>query len=321
MIELKNQFIFAPVKLGYGDNGYVNNKHTAFYNARGRYLGAVTPEPLYLNKGLREIPTQLGIDDDDKIEGLQKLVASIHESGAKVIAHLNHPGRMANPKISGNYFISSTDKSCENGGATPKKIDSEDIDSIIQLFVDAAVRVKEANFDIIELQFGHGYLLAQFISPFVNDRADDYGGTFENRIKFPLKVLKAVKDAVNLPIIARISGDEMLPNGIKLPEMITFSKILAQNGVAAVHVSAGTVCSTPPWYFQHMFIPKGKTWEMAKKVKEKINIPVSKKLPAGSHSVIWNRRDASGKIVDPGIYLYKMKAGDYTAVRIMNLLK
>ena len=274
LLKLKNQFIFAPIKLGYSTDGHVNDRHTAFYKARSRYLGAVTIEPLYLDEGLREIPTQLGIDNDDKIEGLQKLVASIQESGAKAIAHLNHPGRMANPKLPGNYFLSPTDKPCENGGATPKKIDSKDMESIIQLFIDAAVRAKKANFDIIELQFGHGYLFAQFISPFVNDRTDEYGGTFKNRIRFPVEVLRAVLKAVDLPVIARLSGDEMLPNGTKLLDMIRFSKILEQTGVSAIHVSAGTVCSTPPWYFQHMFIPKGKTWEMAKKIKEEINIPV-----------------------------------------------
>lgn len=275
MIELKNQFIFAPIKLGYSDkDGYVNDRHIAFYGARSAYVGAVTIEPLYLDKGLREIPTQLGIDNDQKIDGLQKLVGVIHKSKTKVIAHLNHPGRMVNPKIPQNYFVSSTDKSCENGGATPKRMDREEIHKAIDLFVNAAIRAQKANFDIIELQFGHGYLLAQFISPSVNDREDEYGGNFESRIKFPLEVLAAVKEVTNLPIIVRISGDEMLPDGIKLPEMISFSKILEKKGVFAIHVSAGSVCSTPPWFFQHMFIPKGKTWEMAKQIKENISIPV-----------------------------------------------
>jgi len=275
MLELKNMFILAPIKTGYGDvSGKVTDRHIAFYKRRCKYLGAVIPEPFYLDKGLREIPTQLGIDNDDKIEELQKLVASIHESGTKVIAHLNHPGRMANPNIPGNYFISSTDRPCENGGATPKRMDKKDMEQVTSLFAKAALRAKKANFDIIELQFGHGYLLAQFLSPFVNDRTDEYGGSFENRIRFPLEVLRVVKESVDLPIIVRISADEMVPGGIRLPEMMAFSKILEENGVEAIHVSAGTVCSTPPWYFQHMFVPKGKTWEMAGKIKEEITIPV-----------------------------------------------
>lgn len=275
MIKLKNHFIFPPIKLGYSNGeGYVTEKHIAFYSKRSSDLGAVTLEPLYLDKGLREIPTQLGIDADKKIEGLKNSVETIHKSGAKVIAHLNHPGRMANPKIPNNYFVSSTDKPCENGGAIPKSMNREDMNKVIDLFVNATIRAQKANFDILELQFGHGYLLAQFISSFVNDRTDEYGKNFENRIKFPLEVLEAVKDSTDLPIIARISGDEMFPNGIKLPEMLNFAKILEQRGVAAIHVSAGSVCSTPPWFFQHMFIQKGKTWEMAKEIKKNINIPV-----------------------------------------------
>ncbi len=160
MLGLKNEFIFAPIKLGYSENGKINDRHLAFYKERSKYLGAVTPEPFYMDKGLREIPTQLGIDSDDKIEGLQKLTDAIHEFGAKEIAHLNHPGRMANPKIQGNYFVSSTDKPCESGGATPQKLEKEEMKEISKLFVYSAIRAKKSNFDIIELQFGHGYLLA-----------------------------------------------------------------------------------------------------------------------------------------------------------------
>lgn len=275
MLSLKNQFILAPIKTGYSDgSGTVNKKHLAFYNRRAQYLGAITTEPFYLDKGLREIPTQLGIDNDNKIEGLKKLTGAIHQFNTKVIAHLSHPGRMANPKIPGNYFLSATDNPCENGGATPRKMDNDDIKRAIKLFVDAAIRAEKSAFDIIELQFGHGYLPAQFISPFVNDRNDEYGRSFENRIKFPLEILKAVKEVTNLPVIVRISGDEMIPEGIKLPEMIAFSKILENKEVQAIHVSAGSVCSTPPWYFQHMFTKKGKTWELAKAIKDHVTVPV-----------------------------------------------
>src|SRR6056297_1661283 len=113
--ELKNSFLFAPIKLGYTNgDGKVNNRHLEFYKARSKHLGAVIPEPFYLDKGLRELPTQMGIDRDDKIEGLRKLTETIHAFDTRVVAHLNHPGRMANPKLEGNYYVSATDQACEN---------------------------------------------------------------------------------------------------------------------------------------------------------------------------------------------------------------
>ncbi len=274
-MELRNHFIFAPVKTGYGDKeGNICERHLNFYDARSRQVGAVTPEPLYIDKGLRELPTQIGISSDSHIEGLIKLTNVIHSNGAKAIAHLNHPGRMANPKIPGNYYVSSTDKPCENAGAIPQQLDRAGMNKVIALFKTAAKRAEIAGFDIIELQFGHGYLLAQFLSPAVNNRNDEYGGCWENRIKFPLEVLDAVKSSVNLDIIVRISGDEIIPNGFKLEEAIKLARILDKKGIAAVHISAGTICSTPPWYFQHMFVPKGKTWEFAKAIKNEILTPV-----------------------------------------------
>ncbi len=265
----------APVKLGYGDGtGLVADRHLQFYQRRNKHIGAITPEPFYMDAGLRELPTQLGMDNNDKIEGIQKLTDIIHLHGAKAIAHLNHPGRMANPAIPGNYFWSSTTKACENGGAAPQRMDREMMDRVIQIFTDAARKAVISGFDIIELQLGHGYLLAQFLSPQVNDRTDEYGGNYENRIRFPLEVVQAVKSSVDIPIISRISGDEMMPDGIHINEMLEFSCNLEENGVDAIHVSAGSVCTTPPWFFQHMFVPKGKTWEFADDIREKINIPV-----------------------------------------------
>ncbi|MHA1673191.1 MAG: oxidoreductase, partial [Promethearchaeota archaeon] len=274
-LKLKNSFILAPIKVGYSDGtGMITPSHIHFYEQRSQYLGAMIIEPLYLHRNLREIPTQIGIDHEDKIPRLQELTTLLHSHGTKVIAHLNHPGRMANPKIPKNRFISSTDKPCPNGGAIPKSMDQASMKEVQSLFVDAAVRAEKAGFDMLEVQFGHGYLLAQFLSPDVNDRLDEYGESFENRIRFPLEVLASIKNSISIPIIARISGDEMIPTGFHMDEMIRFAEILQTQGVAAIHVSAGTVCSTPPWFFQHMFIPKGKTWKFAQQIQENIEIPV-----------------------------------------------
>jgi len=265
----------APIKLGYSDgDGRVNRKHLDFYEKRCNDVGAITLEPLYMDSGLREIPTQLGIDAEDKIPGLRQLLKIIHHGGAKTIAHLSHPGRMANPKIPGNYFISATDKPCENGGATPIRMDIDHMQSVMDLFVKSAISAEKAGFDFIELQMGHGYLLAQFLSPEVNDRRDKYGGSLENRMRFPLHVFKAIKSAVSIPIIVRMSAEEMTPHGINIDESIELCKRLEIAGATAFHVSAGSVCTTPPWFFQHMFIPKGKTWEFASTIQAQVKLPV-----------------------------------------------
>ncbi len=275
MFSLKNEFIMAPVKLGYSNQtGIVTQRHIDFYKLRSKHIGAITLEPLYMDAGLRELPTQLGIDSDKKLPGIKQLLETIHNNGAKVIAHINHPGRMANPKITGNYFWSSTDKACENGGAVPKQMNRLMMDKVISLHVEAVIRAEKAGFDIIELQMGHGYLLSQFLSPMVNNRTDKYGGSFKNRMRFPLEVLRAVKNAVNIPIMVRLSGDEIIPSGLHIDDAIQLATIIEKEGADAIHVSAGSACNTPPWFFQHMFIPKGKTWELAGKIKKHIHIPV-----------------------------------------------
>ena len=133
MIQLRNEFIMAPVKLGYSDgSGVVTQRHIDFQNDRSKHIGAVALEPLYMDPGLRELPTQLGIDSEQKVEGLKNLTTLIHENGAKVIAHLNHPGRMANPKIHDNIFLSASDMKCPNHPKTPKTLTIDEIKNIQQ---------------------------------------------------------------------------------------------------------------------------------------------------------------------------------------------
>ncbi|MFO8072169.1 MAG: NAD(P)/FAD-dependent oxidoreductase [Polyangia bacterium] len=275
MLKLRNRYLFAPIKTGYGNKeGTVTERHLAFYRERIRHVGAVTPEPLYLHPGLRELPTQIGIDAPDKKSGLERLVSTIHDGGAAAVAHLNHPGRMANPKIPKNRFVSSTDRACEKGGARPERMGEAEMESVVGLFTSAARLASEVGFDAVELQLGHGYLLAQFLSSAVNDRDDLYGGDFENRSRFPLRVVDAVREAIDLPLLVRVSGSEMTPDGIQIEETVELAKKLAERDIEAVHVSAGTVCSTPPWYFQHMFVPRGKTWDFAERVERESGVKV-----------------------------------------------
>ncbi len=275
MLNLRNNFIMSAVKTGYGDlDGNISDRHIAFWDKRSKHVGAVIFEPFYIDKKVRELPTQIGIDSDEKIEGLKKLAGAVQKNGALAVAHINHPGRMANPKLPGNIYLSASDVRCPNGGPTPTPMNNDDIKNVQEQFVNAALRAEKAGYDAIELQFGLGYLIAQFLNPVTNRRGDQYGGGFENRARFGLEILRKIKETVTLPVIVRISGDEKADGGLTMDDSLNLTKLLENEDIAAVHVTSGNVCTSPPWYYQHHFIPKGKTWEMAKVIKEKFSLPV-----------------------------------------------
>ena len=274
-VSLRNNFIMAPVKTGYGDSeGNISERHLAFWDRRSKHVAAVIFEPFYIDKRVRELPTQIGIDSDDKIEGHKKLVEIVHRNGAKAVAHINHPGRMANPKLPGNIYISASDIQCPNGGQKPTALSFNEIGVVQQQYINAAVRAEKVGYDFIELQYGLGYLIAQFISPNSNKREDNYGGSFENRLRFGLEILRGIKSSISLPIIVRLSGEEKYEGGLIVDDVINIAKEIEKEKIAAIHITSGDVCMSPPWYYQHHFIPKGKNWEIAKKIKENIALPI-----------------------------------------------
>ncbi len=274
-IKLRNNFLMSAVKTGYGNSeGNITDRHLAFWEKRSKHVGAVIFEPFYIDKKVRELPTQIGIDSDAKIEGHKQLVETVHKNGSKAVAHINHPGRMANPKLPGNIYLSASEVKCPNGGQKPKAMAIEEIKLVQQQFIDATVRAEKAGYDLIELQFGLGYLISQFLSPNTNKRKDEYGGSFTKRMRFGLEILRGMNKVVELPIIIRISGDEKAEDGMTLEDAVEIVKVLEKEKVAAIHVTSGNVCLSPPWYYQHHFIPKGKTWEMSKKIKENTYLPV-----------------------------------------------
>ncbi|UWG46427.1 NADH:flavin oxidoreductase, Old Yellow Enzyme family [Halanaeroarchaeum sp. HSR-CO] len=275
-VNLRNEFVMAPIKTGYSDgDGGVTDRHRRFYRRRADHVGAIIPEPLYLDESLREVPTQMGIANDDAVPGLRTLTEAIHEGGAKAIAHLNHPGRMANPGIEGTVHLSASATTCERTGVTPDRMSKEQIDTAIEQFAEGARRAEQAGFDVIELQFGHGYLVAQFFSPAVNDRVDEYGGSFENRTRFGREVFDAVQAAVDVPVMIRLTADDTVEGGIAFREARAFSQELADRGAAAFHVTMGTLCATPPYFFQHMYTPKGDPWEYADALQADLDVPVA----------------------------------------------
>lgn len=277
-VILSNRLVMAPVKTAYGGTeGRVSPRHVAYYRRRAQGgVGLIIVEPLYVARSGKEHPKQLGADDDGQIEGLRTLVQAIHDEGGRVFAHLNHAGRAAKPKAAGEMPWAPSAIPCATTGVMPRELDEGGIQEIVDAFGQAARRAREAGFDGIELQFGLGYLVAQFLSPRTNQRTDGYGAPAEGRGRFAREVFTAVlrETGEELALTVRLSADEKVEGGLTLADAVELARHAESWGADAVHVVTGSACDSPPWYFQHMSLPEGVNERLAGEIRHQVSIPV-----------------------------------------------
>ena len=220
---------------------------------------------------------ELNVTQDRCIHGLEMMARTARENGAEMSVELAHAGRGSN-STPGNPALAPSDVPL-NGGPLGyiKPMNEEDMAYVRQQFVDCAVRCQKAGLKIIMIHCAHNNLLAQFLSPASNHRTDAYGGSLENRMRFPLSVLKAVREAVpNMVIECRCSAQEDTPDGLKLEESLTFME-RAQAYVDIIHVSRGNIffnygsTFTIPTYF------KGRQLNVAfaAEAKKRLHVPVA----------------------------------------------
>ena len=225
------------------------------------------------------------IDNDNIIPSLYMLSESIKRYGAKASIELNHGGRQTMPSLIGGRApiapspISSPFHEMLAGGPiTVQEMNKEMIDKVAANFAGAAQRLSWAGFDMILIHGGHGWLLAQFLSPYSNKRTDEYGGSLENRARFPLQVIKAIREKVgrNLAIEYRISADELVPGGLKVDEVIAFLKMI-ENEIDCVQVSSGILAdpATVPYFHAPTYLTYPPSLKYAAEIKKAINIPVT----------------------------------------------
>jgi len=212
----------------------------------------------------------LRADSDDYLEGLADLARVIKQEGARAGLQINHAGRFA-----GAAPQPVAPSAVETFGHLPRALSREGIQEVAHKYANAARRVKEAGFDLVELHGGTGYLLAQFVSPRTNHREDDYGGPLENRQKFPLEVVARVKAAVgDFPVGYRFLADEWLPGGLSPAESAPLAQALAAAGIAYLSVMGGT--------YESFFLPEivekckqnGYMVDLAAAVKGRVSVPV-----------------------------------------------
>jgi 2,4-dienoyl-CoA reductase-like NADH-dependent reductase (Old Yellow Enzyme family)/thioredoxin reductase len=278
-LTLPNRIVMTTVKLGYSSaRGEVLDRHTAFYARRAQGgVGLLTTEPLYVHSNGRELPTQLGAHDDSLTEGLSKLVRGVHAAGGRVMAHLNHAGRAANPKLVGEgNLVSASGVFCPANQGSPHPLSTGAIREVVQAFAAASRRVLEAGFDAIEIPFSHGYLIHQFLSPHSNRRDDLYGGSFNNRLRFGTEVLGAVRKEVgpDLPVVVRMNAVDYVENGLTLDDALDLAKRMAELGVDGLSVTSGTMCESVPFCLYPAGTPEAHLLPMAARIREASGLPV-----------------------------------------------
>ena len=273
-VELRNRIVMAPMlsRLCY-PNGVVSPKLIDYYTERAKGgVGLIIVEYCYIDgKESKANPGQLGVYDDQLIGGLGDLAEAIQEWGAKAILQICHAGRCTSARIMGRQPIAPSSMPSYTGEMA-REMTLEEIEGAIESFAEAARRAKIAGFDGVELHGTHGYLLAQFLSPYTNRRTDKYG---RDRGLFALETLDRVRSRVgsDFPVGYRISGDEFVEGGITLPEAKTFAKRLEEKGIDYLHVSAGII-ETGQRFILPMYFPKGALLPLAEGIKSSVNVPV-----------------------------------------------
>jgi 2,4-dienoyl-CoA reductase-like NADH-dependent reductase (Old Yellow Enzyme family)/thioredoxin reductase len=279
-MRLKNRIVMAPMHTKFANElGGVTDRLIAYHVERARGgVGLIVLENTCVDWEFgRATGNPVTIHDDIFRGGLSDLTEAVHRYGAKIIPELHHAGRQnVRANIVGyEQPIAPSAVRSTVGGDEPRAMSEEEIEKTINQFVEGARRAQEAGFDGVGLHGCHGYLLQQFLSPHTNRRTDRWGGSLENRARFSIEIVRRVRSVVGptFPIYYRVSAEERIPGGLKLEEALSFVKMLENEGLDIVDVSAGNYESMP-WIFTMQGTPPGSLVPLAEAVKGTVRIPV-----------------------------------------------
>ena len=283
-VEIKNRIVMPPMTTRTADDdGFVTEDCIAYYLARVHGgTGLITVEMASPEKCGRHRRREIGIYDDRFIPGLKRLVDAIHRGGAKASIQLGHAGGHTRIDICGETPIAPSAISHPVYETTfetivPQEMTKARIGESIAAHVAAAQRARSAGFDCVEIHAAHGYLISQFHAPFENRRTDEYGGTLENRARFGLEVLRAVKSAVpDVAVVYRLSVEDFFPGGLPFSEGRQIAIWAAAAGADALHITAGHYRSRPSAQvvLPPMNFSEATFLDYAAEVKKRVSVPV-----------------------------------------------
>lgn len=265
-------------------DGSVSERDIAFYGARARGGVGVIITECALVDGVRGKGNnqQISVAEDKFIPGLNRLAQEIHKYDSKIVVQIYHPGRQGISVVNGNLpMMAPSVVECQVVHQPTIAMTTGEIEDMVEKFIQAAVRVKAAGIDGVEVHGAHGYLINQFLSPYTNLREDRYGGSFENRVRFLEEIVLGIRQRCgkDYPLIVRLSVDEFLETtgqpekGLHLEDGVKIAQYLERLGVDAIDVSSGIYESMNVAWEPSSFEQGWKIY-LPETVKKAVTIPV-----------------------------------------------
>ncbi len=274
-LEIKNRIAYPSLGLLFSYDMKLNDRYYHYFKERAKGgAGIVTVGPVgvdFVGSGI----AALSIAHDTAIGSFQKLTRIIKNEGARAWIQLFHAGAYSHPFIIDNQTpIAPSAVFSKYSKTTPKEMSVEDIKAVQKAFAMAAVRAAEAGFDGVEIIGSAGYLLTQFLSPLKNQRRDPYGGSFENRIRFPKELISGVREKIgpDFPLTIRMAGNDFVPGSNTDTETPEIAKMYEKAGIDAISVTGGWHESRVPQL--PMELPRTAYGFLALNIKKAVTIPV-----------------------------------------------
>jgi 2,4-dienoyl-CoA reductase-like NADH-dependent reductase (Old Yellow Enzyme family)/thioredoxin reductase len=259
-------------------NGELTEEQIRYYEERAKGgAGLIITEFTTVDFELgRAAVNQLRIDADRFIPGFRNLADVIHTYGARVFVQLHHAGRETTSYFTGGkQIVAPSPITCEAIGEEPRELTTAEVKGIIQQFVDGADRCQAAGIDGVELHGAHGYLINQFLSPNTNIRTDEYGGSFEKRMRFIEEIITGIKErcGAEFPVTVRLSVSEFEEGGLDLPLSRKIARYLEKAGADGIHASSGNY-NTMETVIESPLYEEGWRVYLAEEIKKEVTIPV-----------------------------------------------
>lgn len=277
-MTVKNRAVMPPMGTGYGNaDGTISDRLLAYLSRRAQGgTGLIITEVCAVTPRGKGFSREIGAWSDEFIPGLSRIPAELHRFGAMAALQLHHAGRETFEAAAGAIPEAPSAIPSVILGQPCEAMSLERIREVINAFALAAGRARKAGFDAVELHGAHGYLLNQFLSPFSNKREDLYGGSDENRMRFVLDIITAVRKVVgkDFPVWIRISADELVRGGYDLTFMQKLAPKMVAAGVDAIHCSVGVYSTPGNLSIASMDTDSGFNLFRARALKEVVDVPV-----------------------------------------------